>query len=360
ADHQGAGLVNALKAVQLAESINSASPQGRTLLVSKTSLNATLNAGQSHTFSIGVTNEGSTSQTVTPTVSGRPTTVSNDTGSVTLTSSSPTFVDGGGNTDSYAMHTFTVPAGTDNLNGDITWNAQQLGGVVFEELFDPHGNLAGYSSLGVIESGFGHVEVRQPMAGTWTAVIYTISAAPYLDNPVQFSYNTAIFHTAGSVSPAARTLAPGQSGTFQVTVTAGQPGDESFSLHLGTGSGTDGAIPIVLRALVPISSSGQGSFAGTLTGGAVSGSPDGGGPGTGTAAGGQELTYQFNVPPGQPSLNVGIQLRDFDYVLAGTLVSPYDQGLDLQTTANNANSPGATMQFFRRTPAPGLWTVSLV
>ncbi len=73
ADHQGAGLVNALKAVQLAESIDSASPQGSTLLVNKTSLNATVNAGQSQTFSIGVTNEGSASQTVTPTVSGRPT-----------------------------------------------------------------------------------------------------------------------------------------------------------------------------------------------------------------------------------------------------------------------------------------------
>ena len=348
ADHQGAGLVNALKAVQLAESINSASPQGRTLLVSKTSLNATLNAGQSHTFSIGVTNEGSTSQTVTPTVSGRPTTVSNDTGSVTLTSSSPTFVDGGGNTDSYAMHTFTVPAGTDNLNGDITWNAQQLGGVVFEELFDPHGNLAGYSSLGVIESGFGHVEVRQPMAGTWTAVIYTISAAPYLDNPVQFSYNTAIFHTAGSVSPAARTLAPGQSGTFQVTVTAGQAGDEALSLHLGTGASTDGAIPIVLRALVPITGSG-GSFAGNLTGGGS------------YLAFGQEFTYHFNVPAGQPSLNVGIKLPDPDYVLQGVLVDPNGEPLDQQSTANDVFfGPGPTMQFFHRTPQAGLWTVTLV
>ena len=45
ADHQGAGLVNTLKAVQLAESINSNSPQGSTLLVDKTSLNATVNAG---------------------------------------------------------------------------------------------------------------------------------------------------------------------------------------------------------------------------------------------------------------------------------------------------------------------------
>src|SRR6516164_7586320 len=57
ADHQGAGLVNTLKAVQLAESINSNSPQGNTLLVDKTSLNATTNAGQPANMNLGVTNE---------------------------------------------------------------------------------------------------------------------------------------------------------------------------------------------------------------------------------------------------------------------------------------------------------------
>jgi subtilisin family serine protease len=148
ADHQGAGLVNTLKAVQLAESINSNHPQGSTLLLSNTSLNATVNAGQSQTFSVGVTNEGSSSQTVTPTVSGNPATVSTNTGTVNLSASSPTYIDGEGNTDSYALHTFSVAAGTGNLNGDITWNAQQIGGVAYETLFDPQGNVAAYSLIG--------------------------------------------------------------------------------------------------------------------------------------------------------------------------------------------------------------------
>jgi hypothetical protein len=350
ADHQGAGLVNALKAVQLAGSVKSASPRGGTLLVNQTGLNATVNAGQSHTFSIGVTNEGSASRTVTPTVSGRPATVSSDSGTVNLSASSPTSVDGGGNTDSYAVHNFTVPAGTGYLNGDITWNAQHVGGAAFEELFDSRGRLAAYSVLDGAQSGFGHVEVRQPMAGTWTAVIYTASNARYF-GPVQFSYSTEDFHAAGSVSPASQTLAPGQSGTFDVTVTAGQAGDEALSLHMGTGSSTDGAIPIVLRALVPVTGGG-GSFAGTLTGD--------GSPGGSTAGGGQELTYQFNVPAGEPSLNVGIALRDPDYVLEGALIAPSGQSLDLQSTANDANAPGPAMQFFERTPAPGRWTVSLL
>jgi hypothetical protein len=351
ADHQGAGLVNALKAVQLAESVKSGSPQGSTLLVNQTALNATVNAGQSHTFSIGVTNEGSSPQTVTPTVSGQPATVSSDTGTVSLSSSSPTYVDGGGNTDYYSVHKFTVPASAGYLNGDITWNAQKTGGAAYEELFDPQGKLAAYSVLDGAQSGFGHVEVSHPGAGTWTAVIYTASNAKYF-GPVQYSYSSEDFGHAGSVWPASHTLAPGRSGTFRVTVTAGQAGDEALSLHMGTGSSTDGAIPVVLRSLVPITSSSGGSFAGSLTGN--------GSPGGSTAGGGQELTYQFYVRRGEPSLNVGVRLRDSDYELEGTLVAPSGQALDLQSTANNANADGPTMQFFRRTPQPGLWTVSLL
>jgi hypothetical protein len=230
ADHQGAGLVNTLKAVQLAESIGTSSPQGSTLLVNKTSLNATVNAGQPATFSVGVTNEGTGSQTVAPAVSGRPTTVSNDTGTVNLSSASPTYIDGEGRTDHYATHTFSVPAGAGNLNGNITWNDQAIGGVAFETLFDPNGAVAAYSLIGTNQSGFGHVEVHNPIPGTWTAVIFTYSVAPtgpYF-GPVQFSYSTQQFHSAGSVSPSSQTLAPGQTGTFQVSVTAGQAGDEAL------------------------------------------------------------------------------------------------------------------------------------
>jgi subtilisin family serine protease len=351
ADHQGAGLVNTLKAVQLAESINSNSRQGSTLLVNKTALNATVNAGQTATFSVGVTNEGTRPQTVTPAVSGRPTTVSADTGTVSLSSASPTYIDGEGRTDFYALHSFTVPAGADNLNGNITWNAQQIGGVAFETLFDPNGAVAAYSLIGTLQSGFGHVEVHNPIPGTWTAVIFTVSNAPYF-GPVQFSYSTEIFHAVGSVSPSSLTLPPGRSCTFQVSVTGGQAGDEGLTLHLGTGSGTDGSIPIVLRSLIPLSSSG-GSFSGTLTGGGATGNA------------GQEFTYQFNVPAGKPSLNLGVQLADNNYNLLGFLVDPNGETLDAQSNAqfdagDNFLGFGRTMQFFERTLTPGRWTLVLL
>lgn len=350
ADHQGAGLVNTLKAVQLAESIRSNSRHGRTLLVDRTSLDATVNAGSPARMTVDVTNEGATSRTVRPVVIGRPTPVSNDTGTVTLSSASPTYVDGEGNTDFYALHNFSVPAGADNLNGNITWNDQQIGGGAFETLFDPTGAVAAYSLLGSAQSGFGHVEVHTPMPGTWTAVIFTVSTAPYF-GPVRFAYQTERFHTAGSVSPSSRTLQPGQTGRFTVTVAAGQAGDAAFTLHLGTGSGDDGSIPVIVRWLVPLGSGG-GTFNGTVTGGGVNGNS------------GQQFTYQFTVVGGRPSLNVGVRLADSGYNLNGFLVDPNGEPLDAQSTAQtDANGNflgfGPTMQFFHTAPQPGLWTLIL-
>ena len=206
--------------------------------------------------------------------------------------------------------------------------------------------MAAYSLIGTNQSGFGHVEVHNPMAGTWTAVIFTVSTAPYF-GPVQFSYFSQNFHAAGSVSPSSLTLAPGQTGTFQVSVTAGQAGDEALKLHLGTGGSADGSIPIIVRALVPITAAG-GSFSGTLTGGGASFNA------------GQEFTYQFNVPSGKPSLNLGVQLAHPNYGLEGFLIDPNGQPLDAQTTANDALAPGPTMQFFHGSPASGLWTLVLL
>src|SRR5205823_12600286 len=136
-------------------------------------------------------------------------------------------------------------------------------------------------------------------------------------------------------------------GTFKVTVTAGQAGDEGLKLHLGTSSGDSGSLPIIIRALVPLSSAG-GSFNGTLTGGAANFNA------------GQEFTYQFKVTGSKPSLNVGVQVAVPDYILEGFLVDPNGQPLDAQTSFNDGLGPGPTMQFFHGSPANGLWTFVLL
>jgi len=354
ADHQGAGLVDTLKAVQLAETIDGGSqPQGNSLLVRQNSLSATVNAGQSPRFNVNITNEGTGPQTVTPSLIGaasQPT--SDDTGSVTLDSSSPTFIDGEGNTDSYAEHTFSVPTGADYLTGDITWAALSTGGAVYETLFNPQGQVAAYSLLGTNQSGFGHVEVRQPSAGTWTAVIFTIDKpGTQYSGAVQFEYASQQFQDTGSVFPASRTLRPGQSANFHVSVPSGQAGDASYRLHLSTGSSTDGSVPIVVRSLVPISRQSGATFSGNLTGGADSGQS------------GQTFTYQFRVPWGRPSLNLAVQMPDVNYGVQGWLVDPNGQPVDVQNTTQRINATevifGPTMQFFHQDPQPGLWTAVL-
>jgi hypothetical protein len=211
--------------------------------------------------------------------------------------------------------------------------------------------VAAYSLIGTNQSGFGHVEVHNPMAGTWTAVIFTVSNAPHFGSPIQFSYQTEQFHSAGSVAPSSRTLKPGQTAMFNVMVTAGQAGDEALTLHLGTGGSDDGSIPVIVRSLVPLSPSG-GSFSGNLTGGGANGNA------------GQSFTYQFNVMGNKPSLNVGIQLADTGYNLNGFLIDPNGQPVDAQSTAafdanDNFLGFGPTMQFFSTAPAPGLWTLVL-
>ena len=257
-----------------------------------------------------VTNEGASPQTVRPRlVDLNPTATSTDTGHVALSAASPTYIDGEGNTDRYAVRTITVPAGADYLNGDIAWDAATTPTAAFETVFDPLGRVAAYSLLGTGHSGHGHIEVRRPTPGKWTAVIFTVSNAPYF-GPVQFNYATERFHSTGSISPSSRTLAPGQTGTFHVNVTAGRAGDESLSLHFGTGGSDDGSIPITLRSLVPIGGGG-GSFSGSLTGGGSTGNA------------GQSFTYQFRVPPGKPALNLGFRLADPGYQLTGYLVDPY-------------------------------------
>jgi hypothetical protein len=358
ADHQGAGLVNSLRAVQLASSIHDSHGRptriGDGLLVNRANITATAPAGAHRTFSVQVTNQGATQQKLSPTVMAlAPRAISDDTGTVALSSASPTLIDGEGNTDFYALHTFDVPPGVDYLNGDIVWNSQAKASAVFETLFDPFGRVAAYSLLGVTHSGRGHVEVRQPAAGTWTAAIFTVNNTFVYSGDVRFSFSTQKFKSAGSVSPAHRTLNPGQSATFTVTPDeANQAGDHVSTLRLTTDGSAPGSLPILIRSLVPINNQG-GNFRGTLTGGASVGNS------------GQRLSYQFDVPAGKPSLNVAVQLNDPNYNVRGFLTDPDGEPLDVQSTAvfnapGNFVGFGPTMQFFQQTPRAGRWTLSLL
>jgi hypothetical protein len=345
ADHQGAGLVNTLKAVETARAL-SGSPERGGLLASVSSLSSTAPAGSDRTFHVTVTNTGSASRTLTPSVVRlSPVHATDDSGTVDLATTTLTFVDDRGRTVPYREHDFNVAAGADYLSGDITWDAFHKGGNVFETVFDPAGNVAEYSLLGTQPSGHGHIEVRKPAAGTWKAIIFTVGVT--YAGTVGFDYFTQKFEAAGTATPTTRTLEPGQTANLTVHVdTPASAGDSAANLRLNTGSADDGSLPITLRSLVPISASG-GVIQGTLTGGATFG---------------EQHTFQFDVPVGTPSLNVAFQVPDNHLVVYGFLVDPTGEPLDVQSTLLVDFTTGAlaitkTMQFFERHPAEGRWAL---
>ncbi|MFZ0217369.1 MAG: S8 family serine peptidase, partial [Candidatus Dormiibacterota bacterium] len=151
ANHQGAGLVNALKAVQTAESLTdgNGSPKaiGDGLVASRPSLSTVASAGSSASFTEQVTNTSPKAVTVTPQLAAlNASPQTNDTGTAQLGAGDATFVDASGLTDRYQINQFTVPQGTDYLTADIGWNAQKEAGTgVLVSLFDPAGRFANYS-----------------------------------------------------------------------------------------------------------------------------------------------------------------------------------------------------------------------
>jgi Subtilase family len=357
AEEQGAGLVNALKAVRTAlsvrDSAGSPAAQGAGLLVSPTRLTATARPGSTQSFQVTVTNTGAEARTVRPAAEAlEAAPLADDAGSLDLPlATAPTFVDGGGTTSAYELHQFDVPAGARWLDADITWNGRdQRNSRVRETLFDPFGRLAAYS-LPQGAGGFGHVDVHDPAAGTWTAVLWTQKNATAYNGAVQFSFASRRYVPVGSVSPTSRVLAPGASGAFTVRLrTPADAGDSSARLVIGTGGADDGVIPITIRSLVALGGAG-GTFQGVLTGGNGRG-----------AFGSQTVDFQFDVPAGRPSLDLALQLRDPNYNVTGILIDPAGEPVNEASTgvtSGGVTTFGTAMQLFVRTPAAGRWTLVL-
>lgn len=362
ADEQGAGRVDAYKAVELAESIPgpSGAPKavGSTLATSTNQLNAVANPGTSESWQVKVTNTGASAQTVH--LSGRTfgPAQNTQTGSVTLSdANSPKLVNYSGLPNNYGVRHFTVPAGAKLLQGSLSYPGTPANGNnsrVRMILIDPKGRLAAHSlPQGV--GNFDHVVVRQPAAGRWTAVIFGIVAADGGTNGrIRYEVNTANFTKFGSVSPSSLTLAPGASGTVTVSAkTPASPGDTSGSVVLNSGQGAT-SIPVTLRSMVDVASGGQ--FSGSITGG--NGRPPGEG---------QDLYYEFNVPAGQTSVNANFTLANdpADQVTA-YLVNPAGEiegygGNYLATSVNDNGtfgvSPRRQVSLDSLNPSPGTWTL---
>ncbi len=363
ADRQGNGLLNALAAVQAAESVTDAdgsgTPVGNGLLFGTSQLAASGEPGSAQDFTETVTNVGTTAQTLTAHGRSLSTVVSDQSGSVVLntTASGPTFIGAGGAVDNYVTHTFTVAPGVDHLDASIAWHAVPNTGPFVMVLLDPKGGFAGYT-LPQSGSGsppnFGHVDVHSPTAGSWTALVYGAHTLSGFNGPVNYQFTASRYADLGSVTPSTLKLAPGQSGTLHISVdTPAKPGDLSAAVEIdNSATKARAAVPLTLRAIVP-TSGGHGSFGGVLTGG--NGRP---------GAPAQQDTYWFDVPGGEHDLDVSVSLAgDLNQNVVGYVISPegeiLSQASNVQSLDANGNPSayGSSLQGYVRAPESGQWSL---
>jgi hypothetical protein len=358
ASEQGAGLINSLKAVQAAESIGKKSRLGAGLLLSPSDL-VSAPSGRKARFSFQVTNDGSRTVTVSPVLRELASPFARQSFSPVVGPTDPTFVDWYGFNARYVKQTFAVPKGTQRLDAAIAWNvASEPSNWVEFSLFDPHGDIAGYnipqdSGPPVTFTGYGHIGIHDPTPGKWTALIWTSAGNPY-HGTVHLSTSESKLMHLGSLSPGSRKLSPGQTGTFKATLAAPFPSGDEEPQVLVAGRAANGAqvqagaIPILLRSLVPISGNG-GIFSGVLTGG------------NGRAGRGDAVVYDFKLPGGLRDVDLNVRLADSGYNLEGILIDPRGNPLDIQSTITRETSQGLpaaytnSMQFFWRSPAAGTW-----
>jgi len=325
AREQGAGLLNAVKAVQAAESVadgnGSPTRTGSALLASVNQISYVGDPGTNEQTTVTVTNDGAVPQTVD--LSGRtfgpPRHVQRR--SLRLSNArSRHITDSFGFPNNFGTVHFRVYQHENRLNASIAFPGKVtsgFNGAVSLILVGPRGRLAGSSEPQGL-SNFGNVDVINPAPGRWTAIIIALKGG----NPLQgttgkvlFKASTQRFASFGTVTPSVLTLAAGASGSFSFTVTTPPaPGDANGSVVLNSGYGAT-SIPVTLRSDVLVTPSVSGSFSGVLT--------DGNGR---NASAGQADYYEFSVPPGTPDLSASVALtNDAANPVAGFLVDPNGQ-----------------------------------
>jgi hypothetical protein len=341
---QGAGLVDAYRAVAAARAMSG-------VVANTDQLDAVGNPGSGKQFSVTLTNAGAGPAHVD--LAGRTLGATHvvDDASPDLTSSDPSYVNGKGATHDYLKVPFTVPPGQSRLNADIAWPATN-GAIVDVAVLDPQGKIEGYS-LPEGSGNHGHVDVRDPEPGQWTAVIS--AAQPGYTGVVHFEASVAADVSFGKVSPSSVTIGAGKSAKISYSVNLpGQPGDLSASLRF-TGPGSPASsIPLTLRSLVPVNG-GSGHFTADLRGGNGR---------TGTPA--QTFFYNVDVPAGKPALDVTTTLAGnnndtyFAYLIDPDGQTAAQAGNQLLVGSSDGSpvtvgGPGAHLHAID--PIKGRWTV---
>lgn len=364
---QGAGLLDARAAVEAALTYPGAKkvPAGlaSNVVLDKSQVSLSGTPGSSKTATVKVRNAGSKKLTVAVSTRDlRPFAVDVQRARLDAGSSQTFPYPTTGAPWAYRKVTFDVPSGTDRLATAAAWQgaARQVDGsavtpVVRVSLFAPDGTYVANSRPqgGTVSANYANLDVRKPAAGTWTAVLYTPAGRSGYTGDVTLQNSAERAVRVGSVNHPTLKLKPGQRKTVKVRLKLpSDAGDTSRAITLASSDGHTTALPVVQRAVVPITKD-VGTFKGTITGGNAR---------AGSAA--QGFTYAFDVPKGTPDIGAGITLADDAGIqLEGVLVDPNDETQSIGTNAyTNAagtalTGQGRTMQLSTANPVPGRWRV---
>ncbi len=354
AQEQGSGLLNSLKAVQMAESYGHSGRTGSTVAVSAAQLTDNSLPGVVKHYFVTFTNEGTKAQTVKAAgrALGADTVLGN--GTVTLSdSASNKYTADTGSKVNYGVFKFHVPAGQGRLAVSIAYAANPNNTFlpVNLTLVDPNGKLAAESEPQGA-GNYGNVDVRAPAAGLWTAIAsdYPASVGGYNGKVVWHAVSEK-FISFGNVQPGPFTLSPGQSRNIQFTLTTpANPGDTAGSLVVSSSLGGKTSIPVIVRSQVNVATGGK--FTGTLTGG------------NGRGALGTGDYYSFNVPSGTKQVTVQLAMHNnpgIGNVIGAYLVAPdgnavaYGQNYALTGAEVGVTNPTLTVSALN--PVGGLWTL---
>lgn len=403
ADEQGAGLLNVLGAVKLAESlpapagpptstttttppattsaakttasstkaaatatgffaaqlapkeVNEPTAPSGILLVSPNQVNVVGQPGTTTTQQFSLTNTSSAATTVRLSTRALAHKVY-DTGAQEFTidpgnptTNTGTFPIWSGVREVYQPETFKVPlASNSRLVFATDYQDTGQSSVLHVALFEPDGTYAGYSDPQGL-GDYGEVEVANPPAGQWTALFFTeqdgaLKGMKGTRGTVQWDASTWSYARAAAIIPSSLTIAPGQTATATMSITNPRlAGDRDESVVVSTPSGQT-TVPVTVRTTIPMGPSG-GSFKGALTGG---NGRDG--------AEAQTNTYFFQVPAGKTNLAVSVALStDPAEHLVGYLVAPdgqqvgYSGNYTFVSSGSSAEPKAAT---YRLVPGP--------
>lgn len=363
ADEQGSGLLDARAATEAAVTFpgaSTAAPAGvkSNIVTSTNQVTLTGNPGTTQQASVAVSNVGT-----------HPLTVALGTRAFSTFASSTQTVDfpkallptfpypTTGAPWAYKKVTFAVPSGTARLLVQTAWQGGS-NKVLRVSLFGPDGTYVANSRPqgGAASPDYANVDVRQPAAGSWTAVLYANTSAAGFSGSVQFATTDQRAVPVGTVSPAVFTLAPGasQNVTFGVTLPSTASGDQSYAVTVASSDGHQTSVSAVVRTLIP-TSRGSGTYTGVVTGGNAR-----------AVTPGETFSYAFDVPANKANLSVSLSFaHNPNSVVDLVLIDPNNELSDVVTNETLTHDQSAftltqNIQSFTAAPIPGRWQLVVV